>query len=107
MPNIIKGSSTMLVTNPHIILNIETFILPTAWNTFSNEIPITDTIANVNTTSEYCNAKLIVYSLDENILRKPGIPKRHNIVSTIPCITLSPIPIVVALCALFFSLAPK
>ena len=30
MPNIIKGSSTMLVTNPHIILNIETFILPTA-----------------------------------------------------------------------------
>ena len=75
----------------------------TPQNTFSNEIPITDTIANVNTTSEYCNAKLIVYSLDENILRKPGIPKRHNIVSTMPCITLSPIPIVVALCALFFS----
>lgn len=49
MPKIISGSSTMLEIKPHIILSMETFILPTDWKIFSSEIPSMMMTENTNT----------------------------------------------------------
>ncbi len=38
-PNIMMGSSMMLATQPAMRLTMVTFILPTAWNTFSKPTP--------------------------------------------------------------------
>ena len=52
-PKIIIGSSIMLTIQPHSRLTIEVFMLPTAWNIFSNAMPRFITTENRNAILEY------------------------------------------------------
>ena len=78
----------MFVTQPHIILIIDTFILPTAWKIFSNAMPTFTIVENENTIVEYITARLITSVSVVNIFTKYGIPNIEKKVSISPCIKL-------------------
>ncbi len=78
----------MFVTQPHIILIIDTFILPTAWKIFSNAMPTFTIVENENTIVEYITARLITSVSVVNIFTKYGIPNIEKTVSISPCIKL-------------------
>ena len=78
----------MFVTQPHIILIIDTFILPTAWKIFSNAMPTFTIVENENAIVEYITARLITSVSVVNIFTKYGIPNIEKTVSISPCIKL-------------------
>ena len=78
----------MFVTQPHIILIIDTFILPTAWKIFSNAMPTFTIVENENTIVEYITARLITSVSVVNIFTKYGILNIEKTVSISPCIKL-------------------
>ena len=78
----------MFVTQPHIILIIDIFILPTAWKIFSNAMPIFTIVENENTIVEYITARLITSVSVVNIFTKYGILNIEKTVSISPCIKL-------------------
>ena len=78
----------MFATQPHIILIIDTFILPTAWKIFSNAMPTFTIVENENTIVEYITARLITSVSVVNIFTKYGIPNIEKTVSISPCIKL-------------------
>ena len=53
MPKIRNGSRIILVTQPHIILTMDTVIFPTAWKIFSNEMAMTLGSVKSRTILEY------------------------------------------------------
>ena len=73
MPKIINGSRIMFAIDPHIRLSMVTFILPVAWNNFSNTSSIIIAGANKNTITEYCIPISITSTSPVNILRNTGI----------------------------------
>lgn len=73
IPKISTGSKIIFAIHPHIILVIVTFILPTAWNIFSNVPPRIMIKVKENAITEYRIPKSITGSDDVNILKKVGI----------------------------------
>ena len=69
---------------PHIIQSMETFILPTAWKSFSYTSVRAMTGENRNARFEYSSAILITVSSEENIPRNAGMTAMDSTVRATP-----------------------
>ena len=97
----------MLATQPHIMLAMVIFMLPTDWKSFSKTSPAMTMGVKAKATVEY-HVPREMTSFDEvNICRKVGIRAMAPAVSTAACTRENTKPWVAAMSALSCSPAPR
>ena len=78
IPNINNGSNIILAIHPHIMHTIDAFILPTAWNVFSNTSSYASISVNKNAILEYLTPRPTMSLLSVNIDRNGFITAMHE-----------------------------
>ena len=106
-PKMRTGSRTMLATQPHIMLAMVIFMLPTDWKSFSKTSPTMTMGVKAKATVEYRVPREMTSFDEVNICRKVGIRAMPPAVSTAACTRENTKPWVAAMSALSCSPAPR